>query len=229
MAAVDLGLLSVAEALDIEFIPWRVRALAEKARSAAPGIDLRMDVGLGASRMIDSDSPAGIEGPILYWGDFHHMAQYVSAVAPSSAIRLGTIEPDDIFFWMASMWILSLGQRPSVTLIFNSAAHFMDNNTGPPFADISATIMSHGFGTPFRQPSPLAFDPGLAYRQAWIQPCLSGRASSTTGSHHRTFGVFLGRTSRGLQGLIQIAENLSLKMGWQLEWIDWGDSGGFLE
>ena len=229
MAAVDLGLLTVAQALDIEFIPWRVRALVERARSADPGIDLRMDVGLGASRMIDSDWPSGIEGPILYWGDFHHMAQYVSAVAAIIGDPGGNHRARRyLLLDGVDLDMVARSATFGTTLIFNSAADFMDNAYGAairrylnnnheswfrdPISTTFAARIRHGPGVS------TAVDPALFIRRGQLDNWVSSSD---------TVGVFLGRTSRARQGLMQIAEILSLRMGWQLEWIDWGDTRGF--
>ncbi len=80
MAAVDLGLVVAARELGFEPTPWRLGSLAERAHALAPDLDHQMEMGLGPARHIWGDWPEELTEPILFWGDFHHMATYVDDV-----------------------------------------------------------------------------------------------------------------------------------------------------
>ena len=228
MAAVDLGLIALSQALSLEIVPWRVKALHDRARSADPSIDHRMDVGLGGARMIEESWPDGLDGPIVYWGDFHHMAQYVNAVGAAIGGESGVA--------LARRYLLLDGVAPDVvsrsatfgtTLIFNSAADFLD----PDYGRALTTFLRENHASWFRDPISSSMAARLRGRDGvalGVDPAMfAGPMLSSASRGSRGVGVFLGRNRESHTGLLRIAHRLAESIGEPLEWIDWGDPRGF--
>lgn len=126
MAATELGLLSVAREAGLSIVPRRHPALLA-LRAVLPDaaeVDRRMDIGVGQTVPLDR-LPASNEGRLLYWADFHHMRQYVTAVAqadggdgPRTRRLLMADGADDE--------VVAKAQSFGTTLLFNGAADLRD-------------------------------------------------------------------------------------------------------
>lgn len=228
MAAVDLGLIAVAREFHLDITPWRVKALHDRAQLREPGIDRRMDVGLGEASLIQGSWPDGIDEPILYFGDFHHMAQYVNAVGAA----IGGVSGVDL----ARRYLLLDGVDPAVvgrsatfgtTLIFNNAADFLEADYGRSLQ----SLLAQNAVSWFRDPISVAMASRLRGRDGvflGVDPALfAGSTLASLSRGHHGVGLFLGRNRRSHAGLMRIASRLSQSLGQHLEWIDWGDHGGF--
>jgi hypothetical protein len=180
--------------------------------------------------MIDSTWPDGLTDPILYWGDFHHMAPYVTQVARV----IGTEHASQLarryllLDGVSDRAILSSASF-GTTLLFNSPEDFSEgaygralaglltNNVGTWFRDPVSTILARGFSS---APVATGVDPALLVDRAQLPVSASDRDK---------VGVFLGRTRATHEGLWVIARRLADRLGTRMEWLDWGDSTGFRE
>lgn len=229
MAAVDLGLLAAAQALAFEPVPWRLGALADRAKFIAPDLDLQMEMGLGSSQTIRGQWPDGLDEPILYWGDFHHMATYVDRFRGVIGTPLGGRSAAHRYLLLQG--VPSEVKRRSAsfgtTLIFNTVRDFTEG----PYAEAVEDFLSRNAMTVFRDPISTALvrrlrpdgaistgvDPALL-----LEPGQIPEAQEPGG-----IGVFLGRSPTAHAGLWMVARRLAEEMGVRTEWIDWGDSRGF--
>ena len=150
MAAVDLGLLSAAAALGVEVVPWRLAALSERALSVSPDLDRQMDAGLAPTQLIAGEWPDDVDDPIIYFGDFHHMATYVDDVGRIIGSSLDGHVRARRYLLLdgVSQKVKSASTSFGTTLIFNSNQDFRDSEYGPALHD----LLTKNAGTLFRDP-----------------------------------------------------------------------------
>lgn len=230
MAAVDLGLLAATRRLGIEATPWRIGALKDRALKLAPDLEVQADMGLGRAELIRDDWPNRLTDPILYWGDFHHQAQYVDAVGRIIGAKTGGYSSARRFLLLDGLpaEIRERSASFGTTLIFNGIRDFM----GGDYAQALEGLLKHNLATFFRDPVSTMLvrrlrnsgviqtgvDPALI-----LEPDQIPQAYPTTGA----VGVFFGRSEETHPGLWEIATRLAKENNARLEWLDWGDLRGF--
>lgn len=229
MAAVDLGLKSFFNQVGVDVQIWRIGSLVQRALKINPDVLATMDVGYGRSKEIDGDWPNNVKGPILYWGDFHHMAQYVNAV--------GRISGGDDGPSLSRRYLLLDGVSEEIfdrvgtfgsTLIFNGAddlrdgeysqllSRFIKNVEFASFRDPISALMAGRMRTSLE--NLVGIDPALL-----ISPEEVPRWNGV----HGNIGIFFGRSSKYHAALQEIAEDIAGLLDRQIEWINWGDLQGF--
>jgi glycosyltransferase involved in cell wall biosynthesis len=221
MAATELGLLSVARAAGLSIVPRRHPALLER-RAALPDaaeVDRRMDVGVGPTVALDR-LPNVDEGRLLYWADFHHMRQYVAAVARAdggdSPRTRGLLMADG-----ADEEIVAKAQSFGTTLLFNGAEDLRDAT----YREALKRLLRGCAGAWLRDPISAAMarrcaDGAATVRLGVDAALLADRPPVDTDDG--VLAVFLGRTERAHAPLLHVAEHLSRHLGLEPRWLDWG-------
>lgn len=229
MAAVELGLNSFFREMDVPVKVWRIGTLVQRALARDANVLTKMDVGGGNGNEISGDWPNGLKGSILYWGDFHHMAQYVNAV--------GRIIGGDDGLRLSKRYLLLDGVEDEIfekvgtfgsTLIFNGADDLRDKQ----YNQSLLRFMGNAKFASFREPiSALMADRMRASQESLvgIDPALfiSLEDIPRWKGEHGNIGVFFGRSSDHHAALYEIAESISENLDKRIEWINWGDMGGF--
>ena len=212
MAAVDLGLLAAAQELGFEPTPWRLGSLSERAHARAPDLDHQMDMGLGQVRHIWGNWPDELTDPILFWGDFHHMATYVNDVGRIIGSPLGGHNAARRYLLLEGVPEETKRQSASygTTLVFNTNQDFRRG----PYSTALHDLLSCNAVTLFRDPISTQLvrrvrpdgsistgvDPALLIEPQQI-PSLRPRAE--------VVGVFLGRSPSTHPGLWEVAQKVA--------------------
>jgi glycosyltransferase involved in cell wall biosynthesis len=221
MAATELGLLSVVREVGLTIVPRRHPALLARRATLpdAAEVDRRMDVGVGHTVPLDR-LPAMNEGRLLYWADFHHMRQYVTAVAqadggdgPRTRRLLMADGADDE--------IVAKAQSFGTTLLFNGAADLRD----APYCGALERLLRGCAAAWFRDPISAAMarrsaDGAATVRLGVDAALLAERPPVDT--EDAALAVFLGRTAHAHAPLLHVAERLSQHLGLEPHWLDWG-------
>jgi hypothetical protein len=220
MAAVELGLLSFAADADIGIVPRSHPALLRRIQDLPQGADIRrrMDVGLGERVPLET-IPSAREGSLLYWGDFHHMKQYIGTVAAIDGGELArTLELQ-----------LAAGSDPAVmrsvrsfgtTVIFNSARDMAASS----YRTALERFVDGCAGLWLRDPISMTMLARLSDRghvHLGVDPALLA-ARPDRGGDTDFVAVFLGRTSAAHPALLEVAERVRRHLGSSLKWLDWG-------
>lgn len=221
MAATESGLLSIVREAGITIVPRRHPALLERraALPDAPEVDRRMDVGVGQTVSLDR-LPAANEGRLLYWADFHHMRQYVAAVAEADGgdgARTRRLLMAD----GADDEIVANTQSFGTTLLFNGAADLRD----APYREALEHLLRGCAGAWLRDPISAAMarrsaDGAATVRLGVDAALLAQRPPVNTDD--AALAVFLGRAGYAHPPLLHVAECLSQHIDLKLRWLDWG-------
>lgn len=221
MAATELGLLSVVREAGLTIVPRRHPALLARRATLpdAAEVDRRMDVGVGQTVPLNR-LPATHEGRLLYWADFHHMRQYVTAVAqvdggdgPRTRRLLMADGADDE--------IVARAQSFGTTLLFNGAADLRD----APYRGALEHLLRGCAGAWFRDPISAA----MARRSADGAPTVRLGVDAAlladrppVDADDASLAVFVGRNAHAQAPLLHVAERLSRHVGLEPRWLDWG-------
>lgn len=224
MAAVELGLLSVAREAGATIVPRRHPALLKPERfTDTDAVRRRMDTGLAHARPLE-ELPSAEEGRLLYWGDFHHMRQYVSAVAAADGGNL----PRTLRLLLADGADPAIRRRSQsfgTTLLFNSA----DDLAAPDYRHALSGLMRDCSDVWLRDPISFAMarrlDPGWRPRLGVDPAVLVERPRTPARPRH--VAVFLGRTPEAHPALAELAGRVAQRLETGVEWLPWGDIGGF--
>jgi hypothetical protein len=220
MVTAELGLALLAADAGLSVTPLVHPALLERWREhpRAAERDRRVDVGLPARAPYHSEAPA--DGRLLFWGDFHHMKQYVDAVAqlaaqpPDAVMELLLPDSDRVGP------VLTFG----TTLLFNSAADLRDGA----YSRRLVRLLEGSAGAWFRDVPSMAMARRLAPGASLglgVDAALFVPRPEPIGDPH--VAVFLGRTSSSHPQLLELARHLSAHWQLLLEWIPWGDVEAF--
>lgn len=226
MAATELGLLSVAREAGLTIVPRRHPALLAR-RAALPDaadVDRRMDVGVGRTVPLDR-LPAVDEGRLLYWADFHHMRQYVVAVARADGGD-GSRTRRLLMADGADDEIVAKAQSFGTTLLFNGAEDLRDAS----YRRALRHLLRSCAGAWFRDPISAAMARRLADGAATVRlgadaALLAERPPAD--ANDPAVAVFLGRTAPAHAPLLRVAEHLSQHLGLEPRWLDWGCQRAF--
>lgn len=224
MATVELGLLSVAREAGAAIVPRRHPALLKPERfTDIEAMRRRMDTGLAHAVALE-ELPSPDEGRLLYWGDFHHMRQYVSAVAAADGGNL----PRTLRLLLADGADRDVRRRSQsfgTTLLFNSA----EDLAAPDYRHALSDLLRDCADVWFRDPISFAMarrlDPGWRPRLGVDPAVLVERPRTPARPRH--LAVFLGRTPEAQSALAVLAGRLAQRLETEVEWLPWGDIGGF--
>jgi glycosyltransferase involved in cell wall biosynthesis len=220
MAAVELGLLSFAADANIRAVPRGHPALLRHVQALPQGADIRrrMDVGLGERVPLET-IPSVDHGPLLYWGDFHHMKQYIDTVAAIDGARLPrTLELQ-----------LAAGSDPALmrsvrsfgsTVIFNSARDMATSS----YRQALERFVDGCAGLWLRDPISTAMLARLSDRghvHLGVDAALLA-ARPDPSDDTDAVAVFLGRTSAAHPALVEVVKRVQRHMGCCAKWLDWG-------
>ncbi|MEA2003122.1 MAG: polysaccharide pyruvyl transferase family protein [Actinomycetota bacterium] len=230
MAAVDLGLVAAFHKLGFEAVPWRIGALKDRALKQAPDLDSQAEMGVGRAETIRDDWPKGLADPILYWGDFHHQAQYVDAVGRIIGARTGGHSAARRYLLLdgVSTEIKERSASFGTTLIFNGIRDFL----GGDYTNALKEFLGNNSTTFFRDPISTTLvrrwrDSGVI--GTGVDPALILESDQIPQTYlsSGSVGVFFGRSEETHPGLWEIAIRLAKENTARLEWLDWGDLRGF--
>ncbi len=221
MAATELGLLSVVREAEVTIVPRRHPALLAR-RGALPDaaeVDRRMDVGAGQTDPLDR-LPEVSEGRLLYWADFHHMRQYIAAVAQADGgdgLRTRRLLMAD----GADDEVVANAQSFGTTLLFNGAADLRD----APYRGALERLLRRCAGAWLRDPISAAMarrsaDGAATVRLGVDAALLAERPPVDTDD--AALAVFLGRTAQAHAPLLHVAGRLAQHVGLEPRWLDWG-------
>jgi hypothetical protein len=220
MVTAELGLALLAAEAGLSVAPLVHPALLDRWRKhpQAAERDRRVDVGLPARAPYHCEAPT--DGRLLFWGDFHHMKQYVDDVA-----QLAAQTPEAVMeLLLPDGNKVGPTQTFGTTLLFNSAADLRDGS----YRKRLVRLLEGSAGSWFRDVPSLA----LARRLAPEAPTFLGADVALLVPPPEPMGdahvaVFLGRTSGSHPQLLQLARHLSAQWKLPLEWIPWGDVDAF--
>jgi hypothetical protein len=226
MAVVELGLLSVASEAGMRIVPRRHPALLRRRDVLPDAADVRrrMEAGIGETVELHALPPAD-EGRLLYWGDFHHMRQYVSAVARA----------DGGDFRRTLGLLLARGAEPEVkrsmqsfgtTLLFNAPADVADQEYGDALTELAEDCAQIWMRDPISAGMIRRLRSGDETALGVDPAVLADRPVSGSLAPH--IAVFLGRTAASHPALGVAAQHLARHFDLPCRWLEWGDDRAFL-
>jgi hypothetical protein len=236
MAAVDLGIASVAREAGVRVIPRRHPSLQRRQETltGAAQVRSRMDVGLGDIVPLRA-LPTREEGRLVYWGDFQHMKRYLEEVASLDGRggRAGRLWPRRRARSFARTLELlvpgdaELGpvQSFGTTLLFNSAH---DLAAGA-YSDALSAFVNRCTDLWLRDPISTAMARRLTageHVRLGVDPALLADRPVRDSNDGRV-AVFLGRTPAAHPALVEAANRLARHLDTLPQWLEWGCGGAF--
>jgi len=228
---------------------FRLMALETRLRHASAG---EMQIATELTDIgIDFETLSSVEqivGSIpVFWGDFHHMAQYIKAMGRAfvSAGKFSGYAAAEAYL----MGILLLADAPQEllhrtisfgsTLLFNNMNDSLQGSYWPAFERFSSSIALFKVRDVFSanylrglrsttSPYPLGPDAAQLLNRSRIKAIQdSRRADSNTQNESPSALFFLGRGNHNVQAVRKTLQHLESRLSCRFHWLPWGDKFAF--